>query len=76
MYGSYKRHERVALWKWMESRLIPGNWVICDDFNHIERVEDSVGPSPFLHGSKRHVWNRVLDKLDLLDNQLIGVQKT
>lgn len=49
--------------------------MIYGDFNHTERIEDSVGPSPLLRGLERRVWNRVLDKFDLLDNRSIVVKK-
>lgn len=46
------------------------------DLNQIERVEDSVDPSSLMHGSERRAWNCLSDKLDLLDNRLIMVEKT
>lgn len=60
----------------MEQNLQPGNWIICGDLNQMERVEDSVGPSPFMHGAERRAWNRFSNKMDLLDNRLIMVLKT
>lgn len=53
VYGSYKRPQRVALWKWLERNLDLGNWVISGNFNQTEKMEDSVGPSPLMHGSER-----------------------
>lgn len=35
-----------------------------------------VGTFALMHGSERRAWNRFADKLDLLDNRLIAVQKT
>lgn len=49
--------------------------MICGDLNQTKRVEDSVGPSPLLHGSKHRAWNCLMDKMDLLDNMLIVVLK-
>lgn len=34
-----------------------------------------MGPTPLIHGLKRRAWNRLLDRLDLLDNKLIVVLK-
>lgn len=52
------------------------NWMLCGDFNHTEFVEDLVGPSPLVHGSKRRDCNGLLDKFDLIDNQLSTVIKS
>lgn len=60
----------------MDLHLSVGNWMICGDFDHIEFAEDSVGPTPLLHGSKRTAWNRLLDKFNLIDNHLIAVHKS
>lgn len=75
LYGSYQHPKRIHLWKWMESHLPLDNWMICKDLNQIKRVDDSIGPSPLMHGLERRAWNRLADKLDLLDNRLIIVQK-
>lgn len=32
--------------------------------------DDTIGPSAFAHGSKMRAWNRLVDKLDLVDNYL------
>lgn len=76
VYGSYKRPKCIALWKWMETNLHYGNLFICGDLNQMEKVEDFVGPSSLMHGSKFRAWNWFADKFDLLDNRLIVVQKT
>lgn len=52
-----------------------GNWLVYGDFNHIEFTEDSVRPMPLLDGFEQCAWNRLVDKLDLLDNRLIAVTK-
>lgn len=59
--------------KWIERDLNTRNWYICGDFNQTEKVEDSVGPSPRMHGSEQRAWNQFVDKLDLSDNRLIVV---
>lgn len=76
IYGDRRRCKRVELWNWMEKNLPMGNWLICGDFNHTVYVEDSVGPTPLLHGLKRRAWNRLSNKFDLLDNRLVAVTKT
>lgn len=74
VYGSYKRPRRVALWKWLECNLPVGNWFIYGDFNQTKKVEDSVCPSPVMHGLERHAWNRFSNKFDFLDNCLIALR--
>lgn len=32
--------------------------------------DDAVGPSAFIHGSEAMAWNRLVDKLDMVDNYL------
>lgn len=34
-----------------------------------------MGPTPLLHGSKRRVGNRLVEKFDLIDNRLMVVLK-
>lgn len=55
----------------MDLNLPMGNWIICGDFNHTKFLEDSVGPTPPLHGLERRVGNRLSNKLDLIDNRLM-----
>lgn len=75
VYGDRRRQKHVALWNWMERNLPIGNWLICGDFNHIEFVDDLVGPNPLFHGLECHAWNHLIDKLDLFDNRLIAIIK-
>ncbi|KAL3700944.1 hypothetical protein R1sor_018966 [Riccia sorocarpa] len=44
-----------------------GNWIICGDFNQVDRVRDSIGPSPRIRGAEERVWNHILQKRDLSD---------
>lgn len=41
------------LWNWMELNLPTGKWLFCGNYNHTKFVEDLMGPTPLLHGSKR-----------------------
>lgn len=75
IYGDQRRSKRIQLWNWMEVHLPTGNWLFCGDYNNIEFVEDSIGPSPFLHSSKRRAWNRLVDRFDLIDNCLTTILK-
>lgn len=75
VYGGRRRNKRVILWNLMENNLPTGQWLICGHCNHTKFIEDSVGPTPLLHGLERHSWNHLMDKFDLIDNRLIVVIK-
>lgn len=75
IYGDRRRRIRIALWNWMERHLPVGNWLLCGNFNHIEFIKDSIGPSPLMHGSKRQAWNRLVDRFDLIDSRLTTILK-
>ncbi|KAL3693786.1 hypothetical protein R1sor_007437 [Riccia sorocarpa] len=44
-----------------------GNWIVCGDFNQVDRVRDSVGPSPRIHGSEERIWSRLVMSKALAD---------
>lgn len=76
IYEDRRRPMRISLWNWMEANPSLGNWLICVDYNHTGFVEDSIGPTPLLHGSKIWTWNHLSEKFDFLDNRLVVVTKS
>lgn len=75
IYGDKHMRNHILLWDWMDMFLSAWNWLIYRDFNHTKYMEDSVGPTPLMHNLERQTWNRLSDKLDLLDNRLMVVHK-
>ncbi|KAL3683138.1 hypothetical protein R1sor_001160 [Riccia sorocarpa] len=65
LHAPNKRRIRIETWRWLDSLIQSGNWVVCDDFNQVDRLRDSVGPSPRLHGSEERIWNQIVHRRDL-----------
>lgn len=59
----------------MAAHLHDGNWVFAGDWNMTEFFDDSVGPSPKLHGSEEQSWKRMIDSLDHIDHYLSAAVK-
>lgn len=60
----------------MRQTLPTRKWLLCGDFNHTDKSDNSMGPSPLLHGMEVRKWNRLIDRFDLVDNRLIVVQQS
>lgn len=54
----------------MVANLKDEDWILYGDWNMTNLFDDVVGSSAFIHGLKMRAWNRIVDKLDLVDNYL------
>ncbi|KAL3679376.1 hypothetical protein R1sor_022332 [Riccia sorocarpa] len=67
LHAPNKRRPRIETWRWLSGLIHEGNWIVCGDFNQVDRVRDSVGPSPRIHGREERVWSNILLNKDLSD---------
>jgi len=68
VYASNNAHCRCSLWKWYALSLPPIMWVMCGDFNMIEKPSDKVGHHPMQWAiRKRQAWYFIQNKLNLFD---------
>lgn len=68
VYAPNDRAGRILLWKWLATNLEGKNWVLCGDWNMTNLYDDAIGPSAFIHGLELREWNRLVDKMDMVDN--------
>jgi exonuclease III len=67
MYGTADRNRRVDLWRWFEQQKQDKTWLYCGNLNMVELQDDSLSPSPLLHGAEARQWAKITDQLDLID---------
>lgn len=67
IYAPKSPRERTILWEELKHTLPSGNWILCGDFNMVERREDSTGQSPLLKGRQLESWRLLKSSLNLHD---------
>ncbi|KAL3699495.1 hypothetical protein R1sor_017517 [Riccia sorocarpa] len=67
LHAPNKRRHRIRAWQWVEEITRNGNWVVLGDLNQVDRRCDTVGPSPFIHGSEDRIWRNLIQRKDMAD---------
>ncbi|KAL3676158.1 hypothetical protein R1sor_026106 [Riccia sorocarpa] len=67
VYAPGTPQERRVLWDWMVQTLAEGQWIISGDFNMVEYVEDSRGPTAVLRGEELQKWRILSEEWNLSD---------
>lgn len=70
LYAPNERVKRTTLWKWLAVNLEGDQWILNGDWNMIDLYDDAIGPSDFIHNLEARAWNRLVYKMDLVDNLL------
>ena len=68
VYASNSASERCLLWKWCAFSLPPAVWIVCGDFNMVERASDKIGGLNHRWAlGEREAWFFMKKKLCLSD---------
>ncbi|KAL3699232.1 hypothetical protein R1sor_017254 [Riccia sorocarpa] len=67
LHAPNKRKLRIDTWKWLTNHIQSGNWAVLGDFNQVDKLRDSVGPSPRIHGKEERIWRSLVFQRDMVD---------
>jgi len=68
IYASNDAHDRWSLWSWLAFSLPLAAWVLCGDFNMVEKFVDKQSHNPFRWNlGEREAWFFLKNKLSLYD---------
>ncbi|KAL3681561.1 hypothetical protein R1sor_024517 [Riccia sorocarpa] len=76
VHAPNKWKPRIRAWKWIEVLTRTGNWVIMVDLNQVDLRDDSVGPSPLIHGKDEIIWKNMVLAKDYVDCYLASATRT
>ncbi|WOL14235.1 hypothetical protein Cni_G23015 [Canna indica] len=77
VYASTDSNEMKVLWDFLMSIDIANQpWLIAEDFNCIDNVEDKMGGRPFRYGKSIKAFKELCQEADLMDLKYKGVRFT
>ncbi|KAL3679635.1 hypothetical protein R1sor_022591 [Riccia sorocarpa] len=76
VHAPNKRKHRFETWRWIAEHTRTGNWIILGDLNQVDRVRDSVGPSPRIQGKEERVWRNLVFGRDFSDCFFLAASRT
>ncbi|KAL3702237.1 hypothetical protein R1sor_020259 [Riccia sorocarpa] len=67
IYGPREAVPKAEFLTWLKNFRAEGKWIFLGDWNFVTEVQDSVGPTPMLHGSMMRKWRAAYQEWDLID---------
>ena len=68
IYASNDAHDRKTLWRWLALSLPLATWILCGDFNMVDKYFDKKSHSPMRWNiGEREAWFFMKNKLSLFD---------
>ncbi|KAL2636420.1 hypothetical protein R1flu_007899 [Riccia fluitans] len=67
VHGPQNDREKANFFNWLRAFEHEGQWILLGDWTMVTELEDSVGPTPMIHGHLARKWRGISQAWDLVD---------